>query len=84
MQKDIILLGRSIGSGPSSYLAAKYNPGALILMSPYTSIRDVATNKAGFIGYLLIDQFNNLEQMKNVECPTFIVHGQKDTLIPLE
>ena len=36
---DIILFGRSIGSGPASWIAANKNPGALLLMSPYTSIR---------------------------------------------
>lgn len=36
--KDIILFGRSLGSGPSSYLASIKDPGALILMSPFTSI----------------------------------------------
>lgn len=52
-QKDIILLGRSLGSGPATYLAAKYDPGALILMSPYTSIKSVASNKVGWLSFLL-------------------------------
>lgn len=38
-QKDIIILGRSLGSGPATHLAAKYQPGGLILMSPLTSIK---------------------------------------------
>lgn len=35
---DIILFGRSMGSGPSSYLANVRKPFALMLMSAYTSI----------------------------------------------
>lgn len=38
-QKDIIILGRSLGSGPATHLAAKYQPGGLILMSPLSSIK---------------------------------------------
>lgn len=52
-EKDIILLGRSLGSGPATYLSASHNPGGLILMSPYTSIKSVATGKVGFLSFLL-------------------------------
>lgn len=48
-QKDIILLGRSLGSGAATHLASKYNPGGLILMSPFTSIKCVAQNKVGWL-----------------------------------
>jgi hypothetical protein len=37
---DIIIVGRSIGSGPASWLATQ-GSGALILLSSYTSIRKV-------------------------------------------
>ena len=52
-EKDIILLGRSLGSGPATHIASKFEPGGLILMSPYTSIKSVATNKVGFLIFLL-------------------------------
>ena len=74
-EKDIILLGRSLGSGPASYLASKFEPGGLILMSPYTSIKSVASNKVGWLSVLLAQQFDNLSKMPYVNCPTFIVHG---------
>lgn len=37
-EENIVLYGRSMGSGPSSYLASIRNPFCLILMSAYTSI----------------------------------------------
>ena len=83
-EKDIILLGRSLGSGPATYISSKFEPGGLILMSPYTSIKSVATNKVGFLSFLLAQQFDNLSRMDKVTCPTFIVHGQKDRLIPID
>ena len=52
-EKDILLLGRSLGSGPATHLAAKFDPGCLMLMSPYTSIKSVATSKVGFLSALL-------------------------------
>lgn len=82
-EKDILLFGRSMGSGPASYLASNYRPGALILMSPYTSIRNVVRSKVGsFLSNLVAEHFDNLKLMPKVRCPTFIVHGQKDSLIP--
>ena len=52
-ERDIFLMGRSLGSGPCSHLAAKFNPGCLMLISPYTSIRSVASHKVGFLSHLL-------------------------------
>ena len=30
----------------------------------------------------VVDQHNNKEMMKKVKCPTFMIHGEADTLIP--
>lgn len=51
-REDIVVMGRSMGTGPACYLAAKSMPRALILMSPFTSLRGVAENFVG-IFYLL-------------------------------
>ena len=76
-------MGRSLGSGPAVHIASKFQPGGLILMSGYTSIKSVANNKVGFLSFLLAEQFNNLSKMDKVTSPTFILHGQKDKLIPI-
>ena len=81
---DIIVLGRSLGSGAACYASSNFRVGGLILMSPFTSIRNVAWGKVGLLSYLISDQFNNLSRIGKVTCPTFILHGQKDTLIPIE
>ena len=40
-EDNIILYGRSIGTGPAAYLASKRKPGAVLLMSAFKSIRDI-------------------------------------------
>jgi fermentation-respiration switch protein FrsA (DUF1100 family) len=81
--KDIILMGRSMGSGPACTLAELSKPAALILLSPYTSLRDVVKSLLGTLPSLLVkERFKNLEVIKRVNCPTLIVHGQSDSLIP--
>lgn len=41
-ENNIILMGRCIGSGPASYIASKYKPQCLILLSPFKSIKAAA------------------------------------------
>lgn len=82
---DIILFGRSIGSGPATYLAGTVRPAALLLMSAYTSIRAAVKFIAGsFAQYLVKERFRNIDYISKVTCPVFLLHGQKDTMIPYE
>eukprot|EP00826_Nyctotherus_ovalis_P022696 TRINITY_DN17544_c0_g3_i1.p2 TRINITY_DN17544_c0_g3~~TRINITY_DN17544_c0_g3_i1.p2 ORF type:complete len:224 (-),score=47.41 TRINITY_DN17544_c0_g3_i1:18-689(-) len=58
--KDVIAFGRSIGSGPASYLAAKYKLHSLVLMSAFTSLRGVAKGLVGSVlQYALAERFPN-------------------------
>lgn len=83
--RDIVVFGRSIGSGPATWLAAERNPGALLLMSAYTSIRSVVKSIAGSLAsFLMKERFRNIDLMPKVTCPSFIIHGQIDTLIPYQ
>ena len=83
--RDILIFGRSIGSGPATYLASRKNIGALILMSAFTSIRSAVKDIAGkWAQYLIKERFDNLKAISAVTCPTFLIHGQKDSLIPFQ
>jgi len=82
-RSEIILFGRSLGSGPAIELAAHANPCALLLMTAYLSIREVVRSLAGTLAsYLVHERFRNIDNIKDVRCPTFLIHGQRDTLIP--
>jgi hypothetical protein len=41
-EKNIIIFGRSMGSGPATHVASIRNPGCLLLMSSFKSIREIA------------------------------------------
>ena len=82
---DILVGGRSIGSGPALHLAAKYSPQSLILISPIKSVNDVARLIAGRITDMLVDErFPNMTKAKEVKCPTIIVHGLDDQMVPFK
>ena len=84
-KKDIIVSGRSIGSGPACHLAAKFDPECLILISPIKSVNDVARLFCARITVILIEErFNNVEKANNTKCPTIIMHGLKDEMVPYQ
>lgn len=79
--KDITICGRSIGTGPAVYLAAKRDPAGLVLISPFKSIRETAGSILGFFKFIIADRFRNIDMIGCVTCPVLFIHGQKDTLI---
>ena len=76
--KDIYVIGRSIGTGPSVYLATHRTPKALILISPFKSIKSI---KNKFISYFLLDIFKSIDLIDKVSCPVLFIHGKNDHLI---
>ena len=78
-ESDIMLFGRSIGTGPATVVAATRKPGGLVLMSAFKSIRDIVREQAGsLLQYVMSDRFRNIDLISDVTCPTFLVHGQQD------
>jgi pimeloyl-ACP methyl ester carboxylesterase len=81
--ENLWLWGVSIGTGPATFLAARYEAGALILMAAYESIRDVVKHLLGTAAsYLISNRFQNNKEIESVTCPTMLIHGKKDQLIP--
>ena len=76
--KDIVLLGQSVGGGPSTYLAEKGDARGLILVSPFKSAFRVVTK----VKLLPWDRFDNWKRMKNVEIPLLVIHGDVDEVVP--
>jgi len=75
----IIVFGRSIGSGPSCWLAEKYLIGGLMLHAAFTSLFRVVFSNLRW--NLPIDKFPNIKRIKNIDCPVFIIHGNRDEVI---
>ena len=76
---QIVVYGRSIGGGPSLYLASREPVGGLIVESSFVSAFRVLTR----VPLVPFDKFPNLRRMKKVDVPVLIMHGEADELIPL-
>lgn len=93
--KNIVLYGRSLGSGPSCHLAVKTalstkkedveegqvdGPvGGLILHAPFLSVYRVVFD-AGCTLYG--DKFVNVDILNMVRSPTMLIHGTSDQIVP--
>lgn len=85
---QIHVLGRSIGSGPATYVAGQRQVGSLTLISGFASLRKVVEHQTGkflsFFSFGCPDYFKNSENIKSVKAPVLLIHGLRDTLITVE
>jgi len=83
-EEDIVVYGRSLGTGIATYLASKHQPKQLILETPYFSILDVAKQRFPFLPVtaLLRYEFRSNEFITKVKCPITMFHGTDDSIIP--
>ena len=74
---NIIIWGRSVGSGPAVDLALHKDAHALVLDSPFSSAFRVMTH----IPIVPFDRFNNFSKIDKIDEPLFIIHGDSDEVI---
>jgi fermentation-respiration switch protein FrsA (DUF1100 family) len=74
----ITVYGRSLGSGPSTWLAQREAIAGLILDGGFTSCFRVVTG----IKLLLWDKFDNYARLPDIKCPILIIHGTEDRVVP--
>ncbi len=89
--KKITLVGRSMGGGAvlslfdgmlDGTIEQADQPHRLILMSTYSSIKDLA--KARWLPTNLIkDPFDNVQQFAKYQGKSYLIHGDKDKTIPI-
>lgn len=81
--QEIILYGRSIGTGIASWLAAQHSPKMLILETPYYSLPDMVAQIYPFVPSFLVKyKLRNDVWTQSRNYPIHIFHGDRDQLIP--
>jgi len=74
----IVIFGRSVGTGPATYIAARRPAAGLVLQSPFVSAFRVLTR----VPLLPFDKFPNYKNLPHVHCPVLILHSRADSVIP--
>ena len=83
-ESQLVIYGRSIGTGVASYLASVQPCSQLILETPYYNIETLAHYYAPIfpVRTLMHYRFPTNEYIKKVRTPITILHGTNDEIIP--
>jgi len=81
--EDLIIYGRSIGTGVATELASQSETKGLILEAPFTSLKKLANQKMPLLlpSLFLSYSFDNLSKINKVKSPVLFIHGNRDDLI---
>jgi fermentation-respiration switch protein FrsA (DUF1100 family) len=86
----LVVWGESLGSGVAVAIAAEKAADKkvqrLVLEAPFASAVSVAASVYPWlpVRFLMKDQFRSDLRIRNVKVPVLIVHGDRDTVIPIE
>lgn len=82
--QHIIAMGRSLGSGIATYLAARRDISQLLLITPYDSIANVARQHYPYlpVGLLLKDHYASWKMADKVSADTLLLIAEQDRVIP--
>lgn len=84
--ENIILFGRSLGASVAVDLALQRKARALILESAFTSAKDMASVMLPYIpvGLFITSRFDAISKIKRVKLPLLMLHGDSDSVVPIE
>ena len=83
---ELVLYGESLGTGIAVQIAGEAPVAAVVLEAPYTSIADVAAGHYWYIPFaamMVLDRFDARAAIAAVEAPVLMLHGARDSIIPL-
>ena len=79
----VVLLGQSIGSGVASEMASRGLGARLVLISPFTSIADMARRIIPFFPASFVrHRFDTLSKAPAIAMPVLVIHGTEDEVVP--
>jgi pimeloyl-ACP methyl ester carboxylesterase len=82
--RRIVFYGRSLGTGLAAALATQVQPDLTLLVSPYVSIAALAGEHYPWVPQALLRyRLQTDVVLASIDRPVLLIHGDRDTLIPL-
>ena len=83
-EKNIIIYGESLGTGVAIEIGQNKKFAGIILESPFTSMVAAGKDKYPYlpVRFLLKDQYESDQKIKNIEIPILVMHGKVDNIVP--
>lgn len=84
--EKIIVSGHSLGTAIACDLASQKKIGGLIFFSGFTSLPETGQILYPFlpVHWLLHSKFASIEKIPSLHCPFLLIHGDQDSIVPLE
>ena len=80
----VVYLGESLGGAVALELALAHPPAGLVLMSTFTSVRDMARRHYPiFPPPVVPDAYPSLRRVRELRAPLLVLHGGRDEIVPL-
>ncbi len=98
-EEDIIVWGESLGGTVACHVANVYNPRSLILMSTFSSLRDVIMHQKTIKGFTPPDwtksiiitlcecfchPMSSIDIIPHITVPIIIIHSPEDSFVPYD
>jgi pimeloyl-ACP methyl ester carboxylesterase len=82
--RSIVIVGESLGGPIAAHLAKDVAPGALILVSTFTSVPNLARSLYWYLPVRLLARFQypTAAYVAHVQVPTLVIHSRDDEMIP--
>ena len=81
----VVYLGESLGGAVALALARDVPPRGLVLVSTFTSVRDMGRLHYPILpAFLVPDAYPSLSRIGGLECPLLVMHGDRDDIVPVD
>lgn len=82
--EGVVIVGRSLGGGVATALAAELGAEALVLESTFTRLTDAAASHYPWLPVRLVmrNRYNSLKRIAEYRGPVWISHGDRDRVVP--
>jgi fermentation-respiration switch protein FrsA (DUF1100 family) len=81
----VLYLGESLGGAVALELAMEHPPAGLVLLSAFTSVREMARRHYRVIpGGVVPDAYPSLRLIASLRAPLLVLHGEDDMIVPVE
>jgi fermentation-respiration switch protein FrsA (DUF1100 family) len=82
----IVYFGESLGAAVAVELASEFQPSALILRSPFSSMTRIGAHHYPLlpVRHFLRDRYPSIDRIGRIRCPLLVIAGDDDRIVPLE
>ena len=81
----VVYFGESLGAAVAVELATEFQPSALILRSPFSSLTAIGAHHYPPlpVRWLLRDRYPSIDRIGRLTCPVLVIAGTDDRVVPL-